>query len=453
MSIKPKLNLFDTTMVVVSLVIGIGIFRTPAIVARDTGSVEMFFLAWITGGVICLIGGLIFAEIGARKPFAGGFYKLVSEAYHPSIAFMLNWLGLIITLSATFAAVSIIASEYLIKAIGDVQPFINPVYLKSGNGIKITAALIVLILFIINFIGIKSGAITLNIITVIKILIILFFSFISIFFKTDSNAELLKPAIEPSGTGVPLMLLGFAIGLRAVFFTVGGYQITTNLAADVKNSRKNLPLGIITGVIIVVTLYLLINYGYYKLLGFEGIVKSDLIAADMANAIFGPIGSRIISLAIFISAAGFMNATIMYTPRVYHAMAEDKVLPKIFMKVNEKNQVQEFGLIFMFVLILIFILTQGTFDRILNVIMFNDALVIAVTASTIFVFRYRTKKQNQQWDGFKIPFYPVLPVVFVFFLLLVSFMSFREDVISGCISLGILFLCYPLYRVMVKYIK
>lgn len=436
-------------MVVVSLVIGIGIFRTPAIVAKDTGSPEIFFLAWLTGGVICLLGGLTFAEIGSRKPLAGGFYKVVSDAYHPAFAFMLNWLGVIITVSATFAAVAFIASEYLIKSIGDFIPFINYQSIASENGIKITASLITLFLFFINYIGIKSGSRLLNFITVLKIAIILIFA-VSAFFTSAPPLE--NPVSNSSNASFFTALFGFFIGLRAVFFTVGGYQLTTNLAADVIEPKKNLPKAIIIGVLIVIILYLLINFGYYKLLGFNGIANSNLIAADMANIIFGSAGSRIISMAIFISAAGFLNATIMYIPRTYHAMAQDNIIPPIFKKVNPKTQVQEFVLIFMFLLILLFTFTLGKFDRILNVIMFNDSLVIAITASTIFIFRYRSAREKLTFDGFKTPFYPAIPVLFILFLLIVSFFSFREDLSSGLMSLLVLVLSLPLFFIF-RYIN
>ncbi len=429
-------------MVVISLVIGIGIFRTPAIVAKDTGSPELFFLAWLTGGFICLIGGLTFAEIGSRKPIAGGFYKVVSEAYHPAFAFMINWLGVIITVSATFAAVAFIASEYLIKSIGDFIPFINYQSLASENGIKITASVITTFLFFINYLGIKSGAKFLNFITILKIAIILIFA-VSAFFTSTPQLQNSTPVSQ--NTSFFTALFGFFIGLRAVFFTVGGYQLTTNLAADVVEPKRNLPKAIIVGVIIVITLYLLINIGYYKILGFYGIAGSNLIAADLADIIFGSAGSRIISMAIFISAVGFLNATVMYIPRTYHAMAEDKIIPAIFKKVNPKTQVQEFVLIFMFLLILLFTFTLGKFDNILNVIMFNDSLVIAITASTLFIFRYRSKRDNVNFDGFKTPFYPILPAIFISFLLIVSFFAFKEDIISGFISIFVLAVSLPLY--------
>ncbi|MCX7832631.1 MAG: amino acid permease [Ignavibacteria bacterium] len=453
MSIKPKLGLFDTIAVVISLIIGIGIFRTPSIVARNTGSVELFFIAWIIGGIICLLGGLVFAEIGARKPFPGAYYKVVSEAYNPVFAFMINWLGIIVTSGAAFAAVSLIASEYLIHAIGDIQPYINYDLLLTISGKKTVALFIVLLLFLINYIGIKCGAIFLNLITTLKILIIVLLSIISLIYSGNPTSNIEHNSINNLDGNIFSILFGFFLGLRAVFFTVGGYQLTINLAADVKNQQKNLPRGIIIGVIVSMGLYILINIGYYKLLGFEGICKSELIAADIANIIFGNFGGRITSIIIFISAIGFMNASIIYTPRAYYAMASDRVLPKIFMKINEKKQVQEFGLFFMFILVSFFILTMESFEKILNVIMFNDLLSIAVVASVIFILRYRESKNNITWDGFKLPLYPVFPIIFILFLLLVSIRAFYEDIIGGSLSIVVFLLGYPLYKILNKSVK
>ncbi|MBM4158318.1 MAG: amino acid permease [Ignavibacteria bacterium] len=439
MSIKPKLGLFDTTVIVISLIIGIGIFRTPSIVASETQDATLFFLAWLTGGIICLIGGLIFAEIGSRKPIAGGFYKLVSEAYHPAFAFMLNWLGITITSSATYAAVAVLGSEYITQLI--------PIEgINSPSGIKLTAVSIILFLFIINYTGIKSGAGTLNILTAIKILLILFFSLLAFSYSSQPEVAFVQ---DESCTNP---LYSFTSALIAVFFTVGGYQLTINLAADVKNPRRNLPLGIITGVIITIILYILINTGYYSVMGIIGIANSPLIAADTANIIFGQTGKAVISVLIFISAVGFINVSLMHVPRTYHAMAEDKVLPEIFMRVNKKTQTQEFTLLIMCILITVFIIFLGEFEKIINLIIFLDSLAIAVVASTIFIFRKR-KDENMEYTGFKIPFFPVLPVIFIFFLLIVSINAFYRDITAGLISIVVFITGFPIYKTLRRIIK
>lgn len=437
MDIKPKLNLLDITVAVISLVIGIGIFRTPALVAKETGSPELFFIAWLVGGIIALLGGLTFAEIGSRKPFAGGFYKLVSEAYHPAFAFMVNWLGIIITSGATYAAVLILGSEYLSTLI--------PIEgINSPLGLKITSTIIVLVLFIINYIGIKTSANVLNLITISKIGIIVIFSFIAILISGNGENSVAPPVTQNT-----TLLPAFFGGLIAVFFSYGGYQLVMNLSADVIEPKKNLKRGIIIGVTVTILIYLLINFGYYKLLGINGIANSPLIAADTAGIIFGSAGSRIISFIIFISAAGFVNVSMMHVPRVFHAMAEDRVIPSIFMKVNEKTQVQEYALMLLTVIILIFIILQGQFDKLLNIIMFNDTLVIAIVASTIFI--YKRKPEAKTYDGIK--FNPIIPAIFILFLLIVSFNAFSKDITTGLISILVLLLGLPIYFILRKTIK
>jgi APA family basic amino acid/polyamine antiporter len=438
MSIKPKLNLLDTTVAVISLVIGIGIFRTPAIVAKETGSVELFFAAWIAGGVIALFGGLTFAELGSRKPFAGGFYKLASEAYHPAVAFMINFLGIVITSGATYAAVMLLGVEYLSGLI-PIEGISSPI------GLKITASAIVILIFIINFLGIKTSANVLNIITISKIAVIVIFAAIAIFISggTGSNNT---PVVTENNS----LFSAFTNGLISVFFSYGGYQLVMNLCADVIEPKKNLKRGIITGVLLTIGIYLLINFGYYKLLGFNGVTNSPLIAADMAQLIFGSAGHKIISFIIFISAAGFVNVSMLHLPRVYHAMAEEKVVPKAFMKLNEKTQVQEISLIFLTLVILFFIIMQGQFDRLINIIMFNDNLAIAVVASTIFIYR-RRKEESESYDGFKVS--PVIHFIYVLFLLIVAFKAFSLDYVSGFYSLLVLAAGLPLFFLVKKFSK
>src|SRR5476651_1651457 len=150
MSIKPRLNRFDLTMIVISLVIGMGIFANPSEVAVRAGSTWIFFGAWIFGGLVTLCGALTFAEIGARYPTAGGFYKVFSYCYHPAFAFMVNWV-LVISNAASVAAVALVGAEY-------INPILMPPNLQNDTGVKIMTITSVLILYIINFLGIKMSA-------------------------------------------------------------------------------------------------------------------------------------------------------------------------------------------------------------------------------------------------------------------------------------------------------
>lgn len=436
MAIKAKLTTFDTTMIVVSLVIGIGIFRTPAMVADATGTPFRFFAAWTLGGLISLLGALTFAEIGSRFPRPGAYYKVVAESYHSSLAFMFNWAGILIANGAGAAAVGIIGAEYLV-------PILVPSRYQSQFLIQLTAALVIFFLFVINYLGIKSGAWAQNVLTLLKIGMILLLVFIAFYHRTDVPVG----NFSQSGPIRPFwMALG--IGLIAVFYTQGGYQNTINFGADMKNARRNMPLAILSGMLIIIACYLLINAAYYRVLGISGIAGAKLVAAEVARATFGNFGYLFVSLVIFFSAMGFLNATFLQLPRAYYAMAEDNTLPAIFMKVNQKTQAQEFTLIFFTATVLLSIFFLGTFENIVNYVMFVDALSIAVVASTIFVLRKKAKTEKIEYDGYRAPLYPVLPAVFVLFLVFVSLNVLWNETRSALLGALIFASGYPIFRIM-----
>ncbi|MEO5572069.1 MAG: amino acid permease [Bacteroidia bacterium] len=438
MSIKPKLGSFDLTMIIVSMIIGIGIFKTPSIIAQKAETPFLFFFVWILGGIISICGALTFAEIGSRFPVAGGFYKIFSHCYHPAYAFMLNW-SMVIINSASAVGVALVGSEY-------INPVLPP-SLQNDTGIKLTAVAVILILFFLNYLGIKMGARTQNLLSMIKIIMILVFC-LAVFGNHAPPGNIIVPS---AGSGIN-MLTAIGVSLISVFFTYGGYQNTINFGADLKDPEKNLPKSILTGIGIVIVLYLTINFVYYSVLGFEGMQHSELLAADLAKSLFGEKGSVIASVAIFISVLGFINTSLMYNPRIYYAMADDKVLPAIFKKINSKTMTQEFALIFFASLMLLSLFLLGTFEKILNYVMFLDSLAITSAAGTIFIFRKRAAAANINFTGYKIKFYPVVPLLFMFVLLFVMLNVLVSDSQSAMYGFFIFLAGLPLYYVMKKII-
>ena len=430
MSIRPRLGFFDLTMIVISLVIGIGIFRTPQIVAQKAGTPEIFFLAWIVGGIVSFCGALTFAEIGSRYPVAGGFYKTFSYCYHPAVAFMLNWVLVVIN-AGSCAGVALIGAEY-------INPVL-PASLQNQLGIRITVIAVIVILFVLNLLGIKMGARTQNLLSSIKIGMIALFSFSILGSASAQSSGELLPHTATVDT-----LKAFGISLISVFFTYGGYQQTINFGADVQEPQRNIPRAILAGITIILILYLCINYAYVSVLGFKGVQSSPLLAADLARSFFGEVGSRITSLTIFISVCGFLNVSIMSNPRVYYAMAEDKVLPSIFQKVNDRTQVQEFALCFFVILILVSFFLLGTFEKIVNYVMFIDTISLASLASCIFILRNRAK-EGETYTGYRIRWFPLIPVVFILMILIVTANVLFSDPVSSIYGLCILAGGLPLF--------
>jgi len=398
--IEARLSTFDTAMVVVSLVVGIGIFRTPAIVSREAGTSGLFFAAWGIGGLVSLIGALTFAEIGSRHPRAGGYYRVVADCYHPALAFMLNWAQTLMQ-GAGAAGVAFIGAEYFI---GLVLP---PGRRGQGSVLAFACALMI-VLLLVNFLGIRIGARTQNVLSMLKIAMILGLAAAALALspRTDETA--------PGRRAHPGAPAALAAALIPVFYTYGGYQMTMNLGADVKDARRRFPLAVTSGMLAVTALYLVLNYAYERTLGIGGVAGSRLVAAALARASLGPAGEAAVSAAIFLSAAGFVNATILQMPRSFYAMAQDGVLPRVFQAVHPRTQVQPAGLALFGLTMLAPAFLLGSFEKLLNYVIFTDALTLVAVASTLFVLR---KRRSGGEGVFLTPGYPVVPALYLLCLL------------------------------------
>jgi APA family basic amino acid/polyamine antiporter len=394
--LTPKLSGFDTAMVVVSLVIGIGIFRTPALVAGATAGAGSFLAAWAVGGAVSLIGALLFAEIGSCYPRAGGFYKVVAHCWHPLAAFVLNWAQVLMQ-GAGAAGVAVIGSEYLLRLVLRGAPGGEATWLAAG---------MMGILLALDAAGIRSGARTQNLLSLAKIVLIAGLAVSGLLLAPSGEASVgaaAPPASAPAG---------WLAALVAVFYTYGGYQNTMNLAADVREPRRGLPRAVCAGMLIVVALYLSINLAYIRALGTGGVATSPLVAADLARRVLGGAGEAFVSIAIFLSAAGFVNATMLHLPRSYMAMAEDRLLPAILGRFDRGTQAQGPGLVFFGLTAFVPLFFLGSFERLLGYVMFTDALSLAVVASCLFVLR-RGGSGSAEEAFFRMPGYPWLPLLFI----------------------------------------
>jgi len=420
MSIKPRLNRFDLTMIVISLVIGMGIFANPSEVAVRAGSTWIFFGAWIFGGLVTLCGALTFAEIGARYPAAGGFYKVFSYCYHPAFAFMINWV-LIISNAASVAVVAIIGANY-------INPVLLPADMQTALWVKIMALASVLILYVLAFFGIKVSARTQNLLTLFKVLAIAVLC-TAVFMHDDSHVVV---------TGVPhpgSLITALGLSLVPIFFTYGGYQQTINFGGDIIEPKTNIPKGIRVGIAVVILLYLSINFAYYKILGLGGLQQTTTLAATMAGVIFGSIGSKIASILMFASVLAYINVNVMANPRVYYAMSEDGILPYIFRKVNPKTQVQEFGVSFFVLSILVILFFADSFRKMLDYVMFFDTIGLSLAALSIFILRKKTK----QMDGtgiYTVKWFPWVPLIFILSYWFVTINIFVNNPFAAVICLA-----------------
>ena len=399
---KSKLNLFDFSMIMISLVIGMGIFRTPANVAAAVPNSSVFFAAWIAGGLVALCGALTYAEIGSRFPVTGAYYKIFSYCYHPSIAFAINCI-ILVSNAASLAMVALVGAEYITRVALPGQ--------TDVQAVQVSIAIFSIASFYgVNLLGLKMSAKAQNILTIIKIAMVLML-IAPLFFVSSETVHSL-PEVSASKGFFMEYIKAFGIGLIAVSFTYGGYQQTINFGADVDNPRKNIPRGIFIGIIVIITLYLAINYAYIKVIGFENLKGAKGIAAMMASHIFGEAAGQVLSVLLFLSVLAYVNVLLMSNPRVMYAMSEDKVLPKLFSVKNKKTDVLVNSLSIFAGICILIVFWAKEFDEILSFTIFLDCIGMATSAATIFILRKRTAHLDET-QIYTMKLYPILPLVFI----------------------------------------
>ncbi len=404
MQSKQKINLFSFTMIVVGLVIGMGIFRSAATSAKYAIEPSVYFTAWILGGFFALCGALTYAEIGSRYPITGGYYKVFSYAYHPSIAFAINCI-ILISNAASLSGVALIGSGYVTKLFPQIAwTDIDKALISCGA---------ILIFYAINLKGLRMSAKAQNVLMLIKITMILLLV-VALFFPHHEIAQTAAIVPAPAPAIVPSMswIQSLGVSLIAVSFTYGGYQQTINFGNEVDKPAKNIPRGIFIGIAIIIGLYLLVNFSYYSIVGFNNMKDEHEIAYVVMNKTFGKNGADLFSFFLFFGVLAYVNALLLSNPRVMYAMSGEGVLPKVFSKQNPRNEVLTVSLTVFAAMCIVILFFAQTFEKILNFTIFLDCFGMVASSATIFVFRKKTKHLDNT-GIYKMKLYPLLPLIFM----------------------------------------
>jgi len=433
---QAQLGTFPVTMIVVGLVIGMGIFRTSRDAAAAALNPTIFFAAWFVGGLIAFCGALTYAEIGSRYPVTGGYYKIFSYAYHPSIAFAINC-SILISNAASVAGVALIGSEY-----------IAPVIFPAATQFTLTAIAIatIAVFYGINLMGIRLSTRTLNVLMLIKIAM-LAVVIAGIFIPSIHNPNPL-PYEGTSQAGWGAILLSFGVALKATSFTYGGYQQTINFGGEIKNPKRTVPRSIFIGIFIIVSTYFAVCFAYYKIIGLVELRDTGSIASVVAERMFGPIGMTVSSVLLFVAVMAYVNVVLLSNPRVMYAMSEDGILPRSFMRINQEKDVLTVSLTVFAAVCIVVLFFADTFDKVLSFVIFIDSIGMATSAATIFVLRKRTAHLDNT-GIYKMKLYPLLPAIFVLAYLFVGTViaiTNPEYALIGTIVFAVLLLVYFLTK-------
>jgi len=438
--LERQLGLFDSSMMVIGIVIGSGIFMTTGLMAEALPSASLILLAWILGGLQMLSGALTYAELGAAMPKAGGQYVYLREAYGPLSGFLFGWVAFVAYISGTNAAIAVAIAEHL----GSFYPSLSThnsiigIGSFSISGGQIFALSLIVVLSLINYLGIVFGKWVQNIFTVLKIGSILLFALAGLFISTGNHLDL---SLNPTDMSIGSILTGMGIALVAVNWTVGGWEYVTFAAGEIKNPKKNLPLALIIGTIIILVLYFLINIAYLKVLPMDTLIGEIKVGEMAAKTLYGPGIAGVFTLVIIVSMFGALNGNILVGSRVYYAMAKDHLFFSSAANVHPKFKTPGNAIIIQGFWAAILTLT-GTFEELITLVVFVNFMMWIAASSTVFVLR---KKQPNLERPYKVWGYPYVPAFFIIFSSVIMVNTFFESPEQSLMGLGLTLLGIPAY--------
>ncbi len=357
-----ELGLLDSTMIVAGSMIGSGIFIVPADIARQVGSGGWLLMVWVVTGLLTIAAALSYGELAAMMPQVGGQYVYLRETYSPLMGFLFGWAMFLVIQSGTIAAVAVAFARFLGVLVPAVSPtawIVEPVALSEGYALSLSAQQLVAILLIVfltfvNTRGIKTGKRIQNVFTWTKTLALMALIVLGLAAgRAVGNFEDLwtprdtvtvtpdlpgVPAVNASEGGFALFAV-FILALVGPLFSAGAWNDVSFAAAELRNPRRDLPIALIAGVVLVGILYLLTNLAYLRALPLEGIrnAPDDRVATAVLDTILGGGGAAIMAIAIMISTFGCNNGLILAGARVYYAMARDGLFFRGAGRLNGRN--------------------------------------------------------------------------------------------------------------------
>jgi amino acid transporter len=425
-----KLGLVTGIALVVGIIIGSGIFRVPSPIAAAAGSIGGVAIVWVVGGIVALLGALSIAELAAMYPHAGGQYVYLREAYGRPVAFIYGWMFLITT-PISWAAQSLIFAEYL--------GFFVPLSPLAVHGV---AAALIAIVATAHYRSVSLGAIIQNLSTGAKLLALIGLS-VAIFFLAPGGARnpLVTESLGPIGWS------GIGIAVLIVLWAYDGWENLTALSGEVRNPRRNLPLALILGVLVVLAMYLLVNAAYLRALPFDQLAASKSVATDSAAAVFGHIGVSVVGALVMLSTFGSLNGSVMSDPRVFFAMAEDNLFFQGVGRIHKRYATPYIAILFITIIAIIYVLLRN-FIQLAEAYVLGIWPFLALAVIGLFVLR---KTRPDFPRKYRVLGYPVVPALFILATIAVIANSFWQQPGATGMSAGITLFGIPLYFLWLWY--
>ena len=420
-----RLGVWDGAMIVIGGVIGAGIFRTPATVAERTASGLPLLALWVLGGLLTLTGVLCYAELGSRRPQAGGIYLYLREAFGMLPAFLFGWTMALINYPGSVAAVATTFADYFCQAVGLPLLWVKPVGVAA-------------IVFIVgvNLFGIRAGALMQNIFAVLKLAAIALLVAVGLALAHGHLGGVLA-----ADTAHPVPSGAFVGALLPVLFTYGGFHYLNDLAGEVRDPQRTLPRALLLGMLGVVAAYVLANVAYLTGLGHAGLAASQAPAADLMRRLFGETGAKVMAIGIACSTFGYCSIAIAGGARVLQTMGADGMLFRAVGQIDPRTRAPQVALALLGAWTVVLML-WGNFGQLVDYTTVGEWLGHAFGIGTLFWYRWKFVDEPAPY---RVPLFPLLPLVFVLTVLGVIVATAIASPHDAGMSLVIIALGAPVY--------
>lgn len=430
--LKRQIGARTATALVVGEVIAVGIFLTPAGMAKSLGSPFWLLLVWLAMGAMAACGALCYGELAARYPEAGGGYVYLREAYGRPLAFLYGWMALLVMDPGLTAALAIGMASYA-----------GYIFRLSPIGIKAVAIGVIVLLAAINIRGVRLGGALLRWLTILKLGLLFFLLLWGFGFRLGQWSNFV-PFIAQRPHSDPL-LGALAGGLVAAFFSFGGWWDVTKVAGEVRDPARTLPRALLSGVVVVTLVYILTSAVFLYLVPLSAVSSGETFAAQAGEVLFGKVGGQVFSAIVVIAVLGSLAAIIMSAPRVYFAMARDSLFIPAVATLHPRFGTPARAIALQALLASILVML-GRFNEIISYFIFVVVIFVALTVASLFVLRGKPSSSV----AYRTPGYPVTPIAFLLLVSLLLFLLASSNPTQSFLGVGVVLLGVPVYYLLFR---
>ncbi len=430
--LKRQIGIRTATALIVGEVIAVGIFLTPAGMAKSLGSPFWLLVVWLAMGAMALCGALCYGELAARFPEAGGGYVYLREAFGPAIAFMYGWMAFLVMDPGLTAALAVGLASYAGYGLG-----LSPLKLK------LVAIVTIIVVAAVNIRGVRIGASLIRSLTILKLALLGFVVLWGFGFELGDWSNF-SPLMAQRANSAPL-IAALAGGMVGAFFSFGGWWDLNKLAGEVRDPARVLPRALCYGVLIVTFVYILISAVFIYLIPPEQVTSGETFAAQAGEVLFGRAGGRVFSLVVVVAVLGSLVAVVMSAPRVYFAMACDGLFIPAAASIHPRFGTPARAIALQAGLASLLV-ALGTFNEIVSYFIFVVVVFIALTVAALFVLRRREPDRA----GYQTPGYPLTPAVFLILIFVLLLLLGSSQPRQAFLGVSVVMLGLPVYYLLFR---